>query len=164
MIKLSGIIKNSITDGIGIRCVIFTQGCSHNCKNCHNPDTHDFNGGYYIAVDDLLTEIESVRGIRGITLSGGDPLYEDNKNAVTKLCKLYKERNPDKTIWLYTGYVFEQLNTTDEIFKYIDVLIDGPFIEDKKSLNIKYRGSTNQRIIDVQKTTNTNKIIELNLD
>lgn len=163
MIKLSGIIKNSITDGTGLRCVIFTQGCSHKCKNCHNPDTHDFNGGYYISVEELLNIVESIKGIRGITLSGGDPLYKDNKDAVTKFCKLYKERNPDKTIWLYTGYTFEQIDKSEEILKYLDVLVDGRFVEELKSLEIKYRGSTNQRLINIQETIKTNNIVEVKL-
>jgi len=160
-IKISGIIRNSITDGVGIRYVIFVQGCSHNCKGCHNPETHDYNKNVpLISIDDILKDIKlHGQGTRGITLSGGDPLFLMNLEGVTTLCKEYKKEFPDKTIWLYTGYTIEELDITQEIFKYIDVLVDGRFIENQKSLELKFKGSKNQRIINIPQTMKQNKII-----
>ena len=147
MIKISGIVKNSIVDGIGVRYVIFTQGCSHNCHGCHNPETHDFNGGYYMSVDDIMSDIDKyIIGIRGITLSGGDPLYPLNRKAVTYLCKRFKEKYPYQTIWLYTGYTIEQLDLSENIFKYVDVLVDGPFIESLLDEKRVLLGSTNKNL------------------
>ena len=154
--------KDSIVDGPGIRTVIWTQGCPHNCFGCHNPSTHDFNGGELIDIDLIKEEIDDLVFQNGITFSGGDPMcqadacYEIAKYAISK----------GLNIWCYTGFTFESLlkmskNNSDiyDFLKEIDVLIDGPFLLEKKSLDAIFRGSTNQRIIDVNKSLKNKKVL-----
>lgn len=157
-IKIAGIEPISFVDGQGLRYAIFTQGCSHNCYKCHNPETHDFEGGSWRDVDEIIEDISNYPGIRGITLTGGDPLYSDNYKAVVELCRRYKEKYPNKTIWLYTGYEYEMIKEFD-IMEYIDILVDGRFIEQLKSLELKFRGSANQRIIDVKRSLVNNSLV-----
>lgn len=164
-IRLSSKIQpDSIVDGEGIRTVIWTQGCSHNCEGCHNPQTHDFKGGFEIEVEDLLKEIDKLEYQDGITLSGGDPLFQIEP--CIEIVKYVK--NKGLSVWVYTGFIFEDLlekqknnKLLKELLSYIDVIIDGKFDITKKSLNCKFRGSENQRIIDVQKSIKTNKVILL---
>lgn len=156
---------DSIVDGLGIRTVIWTQGCSHNCKGCHNPSTHDFKGGELIEIDDVLDAIEDLQGQTGITLSGGDPFFQSKQCAI--LAKKAHELNMD--VWAYTGFVYEDLiksNKKDilELLSEIDVLIDGKFEISKKSLDCPFRGSSNQRIIDVKKSLENHEIILFNLN
>ncbi|MEW9123421.1 MAG: anaerobic ribonucleoside-triphosphate reductase activating protein [Thermotaleaceae bacterium] len=148
---------DSIVDGPGLRAVIWTQGCKHHCKDCHNPTTHDFNGGFLMDTQDIASELESLRLNRGITFSGGDPFEQPLE--CLELAKKAKELGLD--IWCYTGYTFEELMNTKgnrykegwlEFLKSIDVLIDGPFILEKKNLLLRFRGSENQRILDVQRS------------
>lgn len=154
---------DSIVDGIGIRTVIWTQGCSHNCPNCHNPGTHDFNGGELVDIDDVLDAIEDLQGQDGVTFSGGDPMFQPKQ--CTVLAKKVHELGMN--VWAYTGFTYEDLldRNTDimDFLKEIDVLIDGKFEMDKKSMDIEFRGSTNQRIIDVQKSLKEGKTILLDL-
>lgn len=149
--------RDSIVDGPGLRAVIWTQGCSHKCKGCHNPSTHDFNGGFLMDIDDIIEELKSLRLHKGITLSGGEPFEQPSE--CIKIAKAAKLMGLD--IWCYTGYTFEQLinkrsdnykKEWSELLRYIDVLIDGPFILEKKDLLLKFRGSRNQRILDVNKS------------
>lgn len=164
-IRLSSKIQpDSIVDGEGIRTVIWTQGCSHNCEGCHNPQTHDFKGGFEIEVEDLLKEIDKLEYQDGITLSGGDPLFQIEP--CLEIVKYVK--NKGLSVWVYTGFIFEDLlekqknnKLLKELLSYIDVIIDGKFDITRKSLNCKFRGSENQRIIDVQKSIKTNKVILL---
>lgn len=164
LVRLAGISPESIVDGSGLRYTIFLQGCSHNCKGCQNPDTHSFDGGYTIDTEEILNEVLSNPMLDGITLSGGDPFFQA-KNLI-ELCKDIKNNNLD--IWAYTGFKFEDFinksngitNDMVELLKNIDILVDGPFILEQKTLNIKFRGSRNQRIIDVQKSLNIEKVIE----
>lgn len=149
---------DSIVDGEGIRTVIWTQGCPHNCLGCHNPSTHDFNGGTLIDVEEVNEEIANLQNQKGITFSGGDPMCQPK--ACSMIAKYAKDLGLD--IWCYTGYTFEQLidmNRKDinEFLETIDVLIDGKFILEEKSLNVVFRGSKNQRIIDVQKSLEEGK-------
>lgn len=158
-IKLAGVSKDSIVDGEGIRYAIFVQGCEHNCPGCQNPNTHDYdNGGVYVPVEDLLNDIVLNPIIRGITLTGGDPLYYRNIDQVTQLCKKYKTLYPKKTIWIYTGYKFEDYKNI-EVMQYIDVLVDGRYIESLRDLSLKYRGSSNQRVIDVKESLANDMIV-----
>lgn len=162
-IRLSGDIQtDSIVDGEGIRTVIWTQGCSHNCEGCHNPKTHSFDDGILMDVDELLKQIDSLEYQDGITLSGGDPFFQ------VKPCILIAKRAKKNglNVWAYTGFTFDELikmkesnEDLNELLKYIDVIVDGKFDINKKSLNCKFRGSTNQRIIDVQKSLKDNKVI-----
>lgn len=150
--------SDSIVDGEGIRTVIWTQGCGHHCKGCHNPETWSFEEGYLIDVKDVINEIDNLSGQDGITFSGGDPLYQ--VDACLKIAKHCKER--DLNVWCYTGFLYEDLLKNDkylELLKYIDVLVDGPFILSQRSLDLKFKGSENQRVIDVPNSLKENKIV-----
>lgn len=167
MINIAGIEAESVVDGEGWRFAIFTQGCKHHCKNCHNPQTWDMCGGTQMSIDGLVDTIEEAFKenilMDGVTLTGGDPLYQPD--VTFSLCKKLKDL--DINIWLYTGFTYEEI-TKDEklmsIMKYIDVLVDGPFIESLKSLELEYRGSSNQRILDMKKTLESGKPEQLNLE
>lgn len=146
-IRISGIERESIVDGDGIRYVIFTQGCPHHCPGCHNPQTHSFDGGKLISVDRLLADISKRRDyIDGITLSGGEPFCQSDQCGVIA----EQAQKMGLTVWCYTGYLFEELyGRNDELLNHIDILVDGPFIQQKRSLALQFRGSTNQRLIDI---------------
>lgn len=155
-IRLAGDLQSdSIVDGEGLRTVIWTQGCSHNCLGCHNPETHDFNGGYEVDIEDLKQKIKNLKYQDGITLSGGDPFFQIPACLeIAKYCQ-----SLGLNVWCYTGYTFEQLlnmASSNELIldflRQIDVLIDGRFILSQKSLNLKFRGSKNQRVLDVKKS------------
>lgn len=155
---------DSIVDGEGIRTVLWTQGCIHNCKGCHNPSTHSFDEGVLIDVEDVKEELASFRFQDGITLSGGDPFCQPE--AVYEIAKYAKEIGLN--VWCYTGYTFEKLLLMSKKNKHIynllnsiDVLVDGKFELDKRSLNCAFRGSTNQRLIDVKKSIENDKIVEI---
>lgn len=154
-LRIAGIEYESIVDGPGIRNTIFTQGCNHNCKGCHNPQTHSLDGGYKISLSEIYDKITDNPLITGITLSGGDPILQ-YKNLIPLVQKL---KEHDYNIWMYTGYYIEDLlyrytdwDLRDFFLPYIDVIVDGPFVEDLKSLHLNYRGSSNQRFVDVQKS------------
>jgi len=156
--------SDSVVDGFGVRTVIWTQGCSHNCPFCHNPSTHSFDGGALFLVDDIKLELDSLVGQDGITLSGGDPLFQID--AVTEIAKHAKEIGLN--VWCYTGFTYEKILEMGkdnpkylEFLNYLDVLVDGKFENDKKDLTLLFRGSSNQRLIDIPKTLKNNKIILL---
>ena len=141
----------SIADGPGFRVVLFVTGCSHHCKGCHNKKCWDAKHGKLFdekAKEKLFTLL-SRNYIDGITLSGGDPLYIGNRDDITKLCKEIREKFPNKTIWLYTGYKFETIKDWD-IIKYVNVVVDGKFEIDKRDVTLPFRGSSNQRIINIK--------------
>ena len=153
--------SDSIVDGEGIRTVIWTQGCPHNCPGCHNKCTHDFNGGDSIEVDEVKQALAELKSQDGLTFSGGDPMCQPE--ACLEIALFAKELGMN--IWCYTGYTYEQLISLSktkpailDFIKTIDVLVDGKFIIEEKSLDVIFRGSKNQRIIDVQKTLETNEI------
>ena len=155
---------DSVVDGEGIRTVIWTQGCSHNCKGCHNPETHDFNAGALIDVEEIKEELDNLTFQDGITLSGGDPFMQPD--ACLEIAKHAKKIGLN--VWSYTGFTFEQLKKMSSIkpvimklLENIDVLIDGKFILEEKSYDLAYRGSKNQRIIDVQKSLKNNEVVIL---
>lgn len=155
---------DSIVDGEGIRTVLWTQGCSHHCKGCHNPGTHAFDGGFSIDTEELKQEIAKLRGQDGITLSGGDPFFQIN--SVLEIATYCQEIGLN--VWAYTGFTFEQLQERAiknpnllKLLQKIDVLVDGKFEIEQKSLNLYFRGSRNQRIIDVPKSLKYNKVIEI---
>lgn len=151
--RYHNITKDDMLNGEGLRVVLWVAGCDHCCKGCHNSITWDPNGGlpFDTAAQNELFKALDHDYISGITLSGGDPLYRENREDMTKLAKTAKECFPDKNIWLYTGYRWEEISTLP-IMKYIDVLVDGRFVEDLKNTNLHWKGSSNQRIIDVQKS------------
>lgn len=149
-LRVAGIIEESIVDGPGIRLVVFTQGCKHNCIGCHNPETHSFTGGKLIDIDSIVHMVKSNPLLDGITLSGGEPFEQVKECAI--LAKKVKELG--LSVVTYTGYTFEEIlknRNLRELLIYTDILIDGKFDIRKKSLILKFRGSTNQRIIDVKK-------------
>lgn len=157
-----GIEKSSISNGPGVRVVLWVSGCTCRCKGCQNPESWDFNAGKLFdkAAKQELFDALNKPYIRGITFSGGHPLEKENRNKVYQLCKEIKKNFPTKDIWLYTGYTLENLQSY-VILEYIDVLIDGPYIEEQRDITLKFRGSKNQRLIDVKETLKQGKIITI---
>ena len=152
MLNLSGLVSDSIVDGPGIRTTIFSQGCPHHCPGCHNPETWDFGCGTDVEVERLVDIVRSNPLCRGVTFSGGEPFAQPEGFA--KLARLLKEKGYE--VASYTGYTFEELLTGSEeqkqLLQTLDILIDGPFLQAEKSLEIAFRGSRNQRILDVPKS------------
>lgn len=166
-----------MNNGDGLRVVLWLSGCSHHCYNCQNPQTWNPNNGIPFDEDakqEIFEEL-SKDYISGITLSGGDPLYQENVSQVLSLIKEIKEKFPDKTIWLYTGYTYEQIMwpviTRDfnperdklisekrKILQLCDVLVDGEYIDEQRDITLKWKGSANQRVIDVQKSIKDKKV------
>ena len=156
--RYHNITKDDMLNGDGLRVVLWVAGCTHCCKECQNPITWDPNGGVLFddaAKAEIFEQLEKDY-ISGITFSGGDPLHPSNRLEVRALMAEIKEKFPNKTIWMYTGYTFEQLlelgkkkKSYIDFLENIDVLVDGKFVMELKSLDCKYRGSTNQRIIDI---------------
>lgn len=148
--KYATIYKSSLVDGIGWRTVLFVSGCSHHCKNCHNPQTWDpeFGRDFTEKTTEYILSTLEHNEINGLTISGGDPLFEANREEITKLCKTVKEKYPKKSIWLYTGYVYEDVKDL-EVMKYIDIIVDGPYIDEQRDTSLPFRGSANQRIISL---------------
>ena len=154
-----------VANGLGVRVSLFVSGCRRHCPQCFNKEAQDFKYGKPFT-DKEITFIESrlqLPQVRGLSLLGGEPMEIENVTELLPLCEYLKEHYPDKDIWCYTGYTYEELLNrnniaTKEILKYIDILVDGDFKIDKKSLSLKFRGSSNQRIIDVQKTLKSNKV------
>ncbi len=160
--RIASIVPNSIVDGPGIRFTVFIQGCSHHCPGCHNPSTHDPSGGYEESIEKIVDQLRSDPLIDGITLSGGDPFEQPVE--CTKLIWRVKALNPKYTVWTYTGYTYEQIKSAknylwDLLFQNSDVVVDGPFIESLKSYDLKFRGSSNQRLIDTKKTLSSDSIV-----
>ncbi|MDO4518549.1 MAG: anaerobic ribonucleoside-triphosphate reductase activating protein [Bacillota bacterium] len=161
-IQLAGIIRESIVDGPGIRFTVFCQGCPHRCPGCHNPNTHDFNGGTSVSVNRIIEEFDKNKMASGITFSGGEPMCQPE--AFAELAKLVKDRG--KSITIFTGYRLEQLLAMGKSNKAIlrllalcDILIDGPFVEGEKDLTLQFRGSRNQRVIDMPRTLKERRIV-----
>ncbi|MCR5307657.1 MAG: anaerobic ribonucleoside-triphosphate reductase activating protein [bacterium] len=162
-IRVAGLTDDSIVDGKGFRFVIFTQGCLHHCKGCHNPETWDMNGGNEMDIEEIKIKIKQNGLLDGITFSGGDPFYQAAPCA--KLAKWAKENGLN--IWAYTGFVYEDLLKMPEVKEFldlVDVLVDGPFILEEKSLLLNFRGSKNQRVIDLNETRKTGEIVLLDVD
>ena len=160
--RYNKIRKMDISNGPGVRVAIFMQGCTFNCKNCFNPETHDFNGGQEFTDETIEKVLELCKPdhIAGLSILGGEPMHPKNIEGTGKLAKAFKERYPQKTVWVWTGFLFDNLKQFDAL-KYIDVLVDGQFVEEKKDFRLKFRGSSNQRIIDVQKSLKENKIVTI---
>lgn len=164
-LRIAGIVKESVVDGPGIRFVVFSQGCKHNCKGCHNPGTHDLNSGKLVDTEEILNEIKKDPLLLGVTFSGGEPFLQAKPFAdlAKKIHKL------GLNIITYTGYKFEDLisqmnreNSYEELLNNTDILVDGKFILEEKSLMLKFRGSKNQRVIDVKESLREKKVIEIN--
>ena len=165
------VIKNcDIANGFGVRVSLFVSGCTHHCKDCFNPETWSFNYGtpYTKETENYIIQLLQADYIKGITLLGGEPMEEINQKELVNLLRRIKTELPNKDIWCYTGYTYDtdlkqngkaHYQYTDEIVSYLDVLVDGEFKTDLKNLSLKFRGSSNQRVIDVKKSLNENKVV-----
>lgn len=162
--------KRDIANGIGVRVALFVSGCTNHCEECFNRATWDFNFGkpYTVSTENEIIEALRPGFVRGLSLLGGEPMEPKNQGELLKLVKRVKKELPEKDIWCYTGFTLEELrdekayphiDITEEFLSYIDVLVDGRFEKDKRNLMLKFRGSENQRLIDMQKTRETGKII-----
>lgn len=165
-IRLSGIAYESLVNGPGIRRVFFSQGCKHNCEGCFNPDTHDFDGGDERNINELIKDVLKNPMIKGVTFSGGDPFERAEEFAY--MAKSFKDNKLN--VWSYTGYTFEEIiNNLDkrsgwrDLINNIDVLVDGKFDKNKMEDGLRFRGSSNQRIIDVKESLKSEKIMLLEL-
>ena len=158
--RYHNITKDDMLNGDGLRTVLWVAGCSHGCKNCHNPITWDICGGipFDEAAKKELFEALEPDYISGITFSGGDPLHMQNRDEVGELIKEVCEKYPNKTIWVYTGYTWDAVKDLPYL-KFVDVLVDGPFVEELKDVTLHWKGSANQRVIDIQKTLESGEIV-----
>ena len=150
-----------IADGPGVRVSVFFQGCAFHCKNCFNPETWDFKAGKEFT-DETIEEILNLCDkdfITGLSLLGGEPMHPTNIEGSTKLAKMFKERFPDKTIWSWTGFLFDEYLKDKEIVKYLDVVVDGQFVDELRNPNLKWKGSANQRVIDVKKSLKKGEVV-----
>lgn len=160
----ASIKKTDIANGVGVRVSLFVSGCTHHCKECFNPETWNFEYGdpFTKEVEEELLEALKPSHIKGLTLLGGEPLEPVNQRGLIAFLRKVKERFPDKTIWCYTGYTLERdlwgeegkahCEVTDELLGLLDILVDGEFMIEKKDIRLKFRGSSNQRILDVKKS------------
>jgi anaerobic ribonucleoside-triphosphate reductase activating protein len=165
-LRVAGTVNESIVDGPGIRYVIFTQGCSHNCVGCHNPQTHDFDGGSLIDINEIIKQVKRNPLLDGITFSGGEPF--EQADVLSELAKEIKAIGLN--VMTYTGYTLEYINKNkafhlgwEKLLSLTDILVDGKFEITKKNLLLKFRGSENQRIIDVGSSMKLNSVVEIKL-
>ena len=159
-IRIAGVVNDSIVDGPGLRFTVFTQGCSHHCPGCHNPETHDFAGGQEETTENIIGKFSKNPLLSGITLSGGDPMEQPEPCLELARAAHAKHLN----VWTYTGYTWEGLHEQGDaqrlaLLDETDVLVDGPFILSERSLELKFCGSRNQRLIDVKKTKAAGQIV-----
>lgn len=166
--KIAGFYDESISNGLGWRAVLFVSGCPHHCTGCHNKEAQDFNYGEEFNEEEILKRIKENSILNGITISGGEPLCKENVPGVLKFIKDVKEIRPEFNVWCYSGYTLDQLidrndEETNKCLNEIDVLVDGRFVEEKKDPTLKFRGSSNQRILDLKPSLQTHKFIEYKL-
>lgn len=163
-IKVAGIVNESIVDGPGFRLAVFTQGCPHHCPECHNPQTHDFEGGQWMDTDAIIQMTRENILLDGVTFSGGEPFCQPEACAAIAGAI----RAAGLNVWSYSGYTFEQLLGKNDacraFLRQIDVLVDGPFLIEKRTLDMRFRGSSNQRLIDVQKSLASGTAVEYSLN
>ena len=159
-IKISGVVNDSIVDGNGFRLTVFTQGCPHHCPGCHNPETHNPKGGFWADTEDIMDVVKENPLLDGITLSGGDPFMQSVP------CTLLAEETHKLglNVWTFTGYTWEELWAEQdaeklELLRHTDILVDGPFLLAERSLELRFKGSKNQRTIDVKKSLETGNIM-----
>jgi len=155
--RFAAIKTCDINNGPGVRVSLWTQGCQFRCEGCHNPETHDFNGGKVFEFDDLTLILKEIIKGQNFSILGGEPLVSQNLSMLECIVKHVKLNKPDTNIWLWTGNKFEDIRNL-ELIRMIDVIVDGRFDEDKYDENLKYRGSSNQRVIDVKKSLNMDTI------
>ena len=153
--------KMDISDGPGVRVSIFMQGCEFHCKNCFNKETWDFEGGQEFCdktVDEVL-ELCKKDHIKGLSILGGEPMHPRNIEATTKIAKAFKEKYPEKNLWVWSGFRFDEGLKDKEVMKYVDVLVDGTYKDELHDPTLKWRGSSNQRVIDVQKSLKQKEVV-----
>ena len=150
-----------ISNGPGVRISIFFQGCSFHCKNCFNPDTWDFLGGKEFGQEqiDEIIKLASADYVTGLSILGGEPMHPNNIEATTNLAKQFKKIYPNKNIWAWSGYLFDDYIKDKEIINYVDVIVDGQFMDELKVTTLEWRGSSNQRVIDVKNSIKKGKIV-----
>ena len=156
--------KMDISNGPGVRVSIFMQGCHFHCKNCFNSETWNFDGGEEFTEDTInkVLDLCDKKEIKGLSILGGEPMHPVNIEGTTKLAKKFKEKYPTKDLWVWTGYKFgESLEKEKEVFKYVDVLVDGQYQDELHNPTLKWKGSSNQRVIDIKKTLKENKIVTI---
>jgi len=159
-LRIHALVSDSVVDGPGLRLAVFTQGCFHNCPGCHNPMTHDPDGGRVCGIDEILTLLDENPLLCGITLTGGEPFLQPE--GCLALAKAAKTRG--KSVWAYSGYTLEELRgmgnpAVSELLDELDVLVDGRFVMEQRSLHLQYCGSANQRVIDMKKTKNDSVVL-----
>ena len=159
--RYNKIRKMDISNGPGVRVSVFMQGCAFHCKNCFNPETWDFKQGkeFTDEIIDKVLELASKDFIVGLSILGGEPMHPNNIEGTTKLAKLFKEKYPNKTIWCWSGFLFDRDLKDKEVMKHIDVLVDGQYQDELHDFRLKWCGSSNQRVIDVQKSLKENKTV-----
>ena len=159
--RYNKIRKMDISNGPGVRVSIFMQGCAFHCENCFNPDTWDFNGGEEFTDETIekVLELCSQDHIVGLSILGGEPMHPNNIEGTTRLAKAFKERFPKKSLWAWSGFLFDRDLKDKEVMKYLDVLVDGQFVDALHDFRLAWRGSSNQRVIDVQKSLKKNEIV-----
>ncbi len=158
--RYHNITTDDMLNGDGLRTVLWVAGCEHRCVGCHNPDTWDIGGGipFDAEAEAELFEKLAPDYISGLTFSGGDPLHPQNRGEVTRLARKFREKFSDKTIWLYTGYLYEEIKDL-EIVSMTDVIVDGEFVKAQFDAKLHWKGSANQRVINVRETTRLKKIV-----
>ena len=162
--RYNTIRKMDISNGPGVRVSVFMQGCHFHCKNCFNPDTWNFEGGKEFndeTIDDVLNLCEEGH-IKGLSILGGEPMHPKNIEATTKLAKAFKNKYPNKNLWVWSGFRYDEELKDKEVLNYIDVLVDGQYVDELHDFTLKWRGSSNQRVIDVQKSLENKEVILMN--
>ncbi len=159
--RYNKIRKMDIANGPGIRVSIFMQGCAFHCKNCFNPETWSFKAGkeFNDEIIDKILKLCDNEFIEGLSILGGEPMHPNNIEGTTRLSKRFKEKFPNKTIWVWSGFLFDEYIKDKEVAKYIDVIVDGQFVDELKNPNLQWKGSANQRVIDVKESLKTDQIV-----
>ena len=159
--RYNKIRKMDISDGPGVRVSIFMQGCDFNCKNCFNQETHDFNGGKEFTDETIERVLDLCKEdyVEGLSILGGEPMNPTNIGGTTKLAKAFKERYPNKNLWAWTGYTYENYLKDKPILNYLDVVVDGQYKDELHDPTLDWRGSSNQRVINVKESLNQNKVV-----